>query len=44
MGANDPAVLSFYDFPFHVSPPADWTFGFDLYRDDIFPLYEQNGL
>ena len=43
LGTNNPTVLSFYDFPFHI-PGKDWTFGFDLYRDDIFPLYERNGM
>jgi hypothetical protein len=42
LGTNNPSVFSFYDFPFKISG-QDWTFGFDLYRDDIYPLYEQNG-
>ena len=43
IGLNNPKVFSFFDFPFHTQE-RHWAFGFDLYRDDIYPVYEQNGL
>ncbi len=43
IGLNNPKVFSFYDFPFRI-PGRHWTYGFDLYQDDIYPLYEGNGL
>jgi hypothetical protein len=43
VGLNNPTTFSFFDFPFHL-PGREWTYGFDLYRDDIYPLYELNGL
>ena len=43
LGMNNPKVFSFFDFPFHI-PLRDWTFGFDLYREDIYPVYETAGL
>ncbi len=43
IGLKNPRVFSFFDFPFHI-PGREWTHGFSLYLDDIYPVYETNGL
>ena len=40
IGIGNPKTFSYYDFPFRI-PARDWTFGFNLYQDDIFPFYAE---
>lgn len=42
IGLKNPKIFSFFDFPFYI-PHREWTYGFNLYVDDIYPIYERIG-